>query len=329
MDTDIQTPFDWDNLPADRYDIAAKHAAQEFPKDMLHLILGTDDFEIMEHLDIELPAVEVRRMDSLTKIRLQGKPTLIHREYQLQDSYPISIARRIAGYRGQCYQQTELPIRSYVIYFRPPAGRRDPGGFFQNVDIPGQRFISEYEVIRLYELEGEPLLAARPPGLMPFLPLMQPPAGVDNVTWLQQCVATTRQLPLDTATIDNLLMSLGIFGNLAYDQETVFTIISEEDMRQSSIFQRLMEQPLEEARKEARKEALQEGRALGARETAIHSLMAVLDARFQDCNVQILKPTFEAITDLQLLDQLLRTAVQASTIDEVTQTLVQPRNNGT
>ena len=328
MDTDIQTPFDWDNLPADRYDIAAKHAAQEFPKDMLHLILGTADFEIMEHLDIELPAVEVRRMDSLTKIRLQGKPTLIHREYQLQDSYPVSIARRIAGYRGQCYQQTELPIRSYVIYFRPPAGRRDPGGFFQNADIPGQRFISEYEVIRLYELEGEPLLAARPPGLMPFLPLMQPPAGVDNVTWLQQCVETTRQLPLDTATIDNLLMSLGIFGNLAYDQETVFTIISEEDMRQSSIFQRLMEQPLEEARKKALQEGIQKGKALGARENALDNLLEVLDARFHEQDVVFYTPIFEAITDAQLLRQLHHTALRAPTFDDVMQTLKDYRNNG-
>ena len=333
MDTDIQTPFDWDNLPADRYDIAAKHAAQEFPKDMLHLILGTADFEIMEHLDIELPALEVRRMDSLTKIRLQGKPTLIHREYQLQDSYPVSIARRIAGYRGQCYQQTELPILSYVIYFRPPAGRRDPGGFFQNVDIPGQRFISEYEVIRLYELEGEPLLAARPPGLMPFLPLMQPPAGVDNVTWLQQCVETTRQLPLDTATIDNLLMSLGIFGNLAYDQETVCTIISEEDMRQSSIFQRLMEQPLEEARQKALQEGIQEGiqkgRALGVRENALDTLLEVLDARFHKQDVVLYTPIFEAITDAQLLRRLLHTALRAPTFDDVMQTLKDYRNNGT
>ena len=333
MDTDIQTPFDWDNLPADRYDIAAKHAAQEFPNDMLHLILGTDDFEIIEPLDIELPAVEVRRMDSLTKIRLEGKPTLIHREYQLQDSYPVSIARRIAGYRGQCYQQTELPILSYVIYFRPPAGRRDPGGFFQNVDIPGQRFISEYEVIRLYELDGEPLLAARLPGLMPFLPLMQPPAGVDNVTWLQQCVATTRQLPLDTATIDNLLMSLGIFGNLAYDQETVCAIISEEDMRQSSIFQRLMEQPLEEARQKALQEGIQEGiqkgRALGVRETAIDTLLEVLDARFHEQDVALYTPIFEAITDAQLLRQLHHTALRAPTFDDVMQTLKDYQNNGT
>ena len=108
-------------------------------------------------------------------------------------------------------------------------------------------------------------------------------------------------------------------------------------MKHESLLERLMEQPLaearqkarEEAREEARQEGIQKGRELGAREAAIHSLMAVLDVRFQDSNVQILKPTFEAITDLQLLDQLLLTAAQASTIEEVIRTLVQPRNNGT
>ena len=320
MENSIYTPFDWDNLPVDRYDIAAKHSARAFPKDMLRLILGTADFEIIEHLDIELPAVDVRRMDSLTKISLEGEPTLIHREYQLHDSYPISIERRIAGYRGRCAEDNELPIRSYVIYFYPPAGRRDPGGYFKNVDVPGQRFISEYEVIRLYELEGGPLLEARPPGLMPFLPLMQPPAGVDSVTWLRQCVETTRQLPLDTANIDNLLMATGIFGNLAHDSETIYTIISEEDMRQSSIFQHLMQQPLTEARQEA----LQEGIQLG-----INNLIAVLDARFQDQDVALYKPIFEAITDLQLLEQLHHTALHVPTFDDVMQTLKDYRNNGT
>ncbi len=321
MENSIYTPFDWDNLPVDRYDIAAKHAARAFPKDMLRLILGTADFEIIEHIDIELPAMDVRRMDSLTKISLEGEPTLIHREYQLHDSYPISIERRIAGYRGRCTEDNELPIRSYVIYFYPPAGRRDPGGYFKNVDVPGQRFISEYEVVRLYELEGGPLLEARPPGLMPFLPLMQPPAGVDSVTWLRQCVETTRQLPLDTANIDNLLMATGIFGNLAHDSETIYTIISEEDMRQSSIFQHLMQQPLQEAR--------QEGRELGARENSIEILIEVLDTRFDDSDVDLYKPIFEAITDAQLLRLLFRTALRVPTFDDVMQTLKDYRNNGT
>ena len=87
-------------------------------------------------------------------------------------------------------------------------------------------------------------------------------------------------------------------------------------MRQSSILQHLMQQPLQEARKE--------GIQLG-----INNLMAVLDARFQDQDVALYKPIFEAITDLQLLKQLHRTALHAPTFDDVMQTLKDYRNNGT
>ena len=100
-------------------------------------------------------------------------------------------------------------------------------------------------------------------------------------------------------------------------------------MRNSSIFQRLMEQPLIEARQEARQEGIEHGIELGERKSAVDALMVVLDVRFHDYDVQILKPTFEAITDLQHLEQLLRTAAQASTIDDITRTLVLHRNNGT
>ena len=96
-------------------------------------------------------------------------------------------------------------------------------------------------------------------------------------------------------------------------------------MRNSSIFQRLMEQPLIEARQEG----IERGIELGERKRAVDALMVVLDVRFQDYDVQILKPTFEAITDLQHLKQLLRTAAQASTIDDITRALVPHRNNGT
>ena len=96
-------------------------------------------------------------------------------------------------------------------------------------------------------------------------------------------------------------------------------------MRNSSIFQRLMQQPLTEARQEG----IERGIELGERKSAVDALMDVLDVRFQDYDVQILKPTFEAITDLQHLEQLLRTAAQASTLDDITRTLVLHRNNGT
>ena len=58
------------------------------------------------------------------------------------------------------------------------------------------------------------------------------------------------------------------------------------------------------------------------------ALIAVLDARFHEQEVALFKPTFEALTDLQLLEQLLRTAAQASTFDDVMQTLRGYQNNG-
>ena len=95
-------------------------------------------------------------------------------------------------------------------------------------------------------------------------------------------------------------------------------------MRHSSIFQRLMEQPLTEARQEG----IEQGIELGEQKRAVAALITVLYARFHDQEVHLFKPTFEALTDMQLLEQLLHTAAQASTFDDVMQTLRGYRNNG-
>ena len=100
-------------------------------------------------------------------------------------------------------------------------------------------------------------------------------------------------------------------------------------MKHESLLERLMEQPLEEARKEARQKAIQEGfqegfqegRELAARETILDNLLDVLDVRFHEQDVALYTPIFEAITDVQLLRQLYRTAVRAPTFDDVMQTL--------
>ncbi len=92
-------------------------------------------------------------------------------------------------------------------------------------------------------------------------------------------------------------------------------------MKHASLLQDLMEKPLEEARQKARKEGIQLG---------IDNLLAVLDARFDDSDVALFKPTFEALTDLQLLEQLHYTALRAPTFDDVLQTLLDyHRNNKT
>ena len=116
---------------------------------------------------------------------LDGEPALVHCEFQTSDSTHLEMARRNVGYLGRCYERYGLPIFSHAVYLRPDAGRNDPGGYVQ--DVRGYRFIVEYKVIRLIEVDGATVLKAQQPGLIPFCPLMKPPVGIDALRWIHQC----------------------------------------------------------------------------------------------------------------------------------------------
>ena len=90
----------------------------------------------------------------------------------------------MAGYIGRAIERHGLPVCSSVLYLRPNAGRRDPGHHFQ--ERPGHRILFEYKVIRLIELDGQRILEGGHAGLIPFAPLMKPPAGLESAEWLSQ-----------------------------------------------------------------------------------------------------------------------------------------------
>ena len=142
-------------------------------------------------------------MLNLLRGLLDGEEVLVHCEFQTTDSTHADMVERTVDYLGRCYGRYGLPIFSHVIYLRPNAGRNDPGGYVQ--DVPGHRLIVEYKVIRLIEVDGQSVLEAQQPGLLPFCPLMKPPEGIDALTWLNQCVETTKSLTLDAPIRNNLL----------------------------------------------------------------------------------------------------------------------------
>ena len=64
-----------------------------------------------------------------------------------------------------------------MLYFRPPAGRRDTGIYeYGHPERGGGGF--KYNVIRVYALEGEAFLDPEALGLLPFTALMKPPADL-------------------------------------------------------------------------------------------------------------------------------------------------------
>ena len=283
------------DLPHQRFDIVAKDVIHAFPEDMLAFLIQDCDIEFVEHLESDLTTVEARQMDSLMKVMLDGEEVLVHCELQTTDSRPAEMPRRNFGYLGRCYERYGLPICSHVIYLRPNAGRNDPGRYVQ--DIAGYPIIVGYKVIRLIEVEGQSVLEAQQPGLLPFCPLMKPPEGIDALTWLNQCVETTKSLSLDAPTRNNLLLDLWVMGGLVHDSDVIAHLFPEDIMQESSVYQ----------------DIIAKGVQLGTKATVIEDILQILEIRFQATESSI-KSALEAIDDLQRLKALHREAVETPTL---------------
>ena len=133
---------------------------------------------------------------------------------------------------------------------------------------------------------------------------MKPPEAMDSSGWLRECVRVADTLPMDEPDKPDYLSNLAILGGLILDYQTIREIISEETMYESSVIQHFTEQGIEQ------------GIEQGERKGVLESLVDVLESQFQHSEVQTLKPTLERIEELQYLRQLLREAVQVTSLDE-------------
>ena len=227
------------------------------------------------------------------------------------------MVQRNVGYLGRCFEIHGLPIYSHVIYMRPTAGLKDPGGYRQNV--PGYRFILEYKVIRLGELEGESLVEAPQAGLMPFAPLMKPPVGMDSVEWLRRCVQTTQELQLEAPTKGNVLVTMGFLGNVLHSPATLNAIMPRALMQESTYYHSLTK----EIRQESLEQGLQQGLQQGLNKDSNKDARKVKGrGRSMRCSGSLrpalnprprtrLKPFLETIEDSARLERLVPTAAQA------------------
>ena len=311
---------DFASLPHDRYDIVTKDALQKFPEDILQAVLERTDFQFVGFVEGEFTNVEIRRTDSLIKVLLGDELVLVHIEFQVGDSAAPEMVRRNVGYLGRCYERYGLPILSHVIYLRPNAGRNDPGGYRQ--DVPNQRIIVEYKVIRLIELEGQSVLDAQNAGLMPFAPLMKPPAGMEHLQWAIQCNETIKTLSLPTDIRSNFLVSQWVMSGLIHPNQAISSFLSEAVMQESSVYQHLLQTTGEERYQQG----LQQGTEQGARQSTMRDLFAVLEFKFDGRAVQALRPTLESVQDLQRLQELHHEALSAETFEAFVQSLETSEN---
>ena len=292
------------------YDSVSKDLIQTYPKDFIRLTLEQEDVEVLDILDTEQNTVETRHTDSLIRVLIAGEEALIHTEFQTTDD--PSMPLRMAGYIIRAIERHDLPIYSSVIYLRRSAGRRDPGHFVR--EISGHLVVIKYTVIRLSEIEGQDILDGEPSGLFPFVPLMKRPVGIDSEAWLRHCVDATNALPVDESIKIDFLGRLMILSGLEYDQTLINRILSQEGlmdaiMRESSFAQYIKQQGIEQ------------GIEQGERRSTIGAILDVLEIRFDLSEAHPLSARIAAIDDLQRLKQLLRAAIQVSSLEAFEQAL--------
>ena len=343
------------------YDSAAKHLLIELGEPLLKYLLETPDIKVLRRLDTEQQRMWARRGDSTMRMLINGEEAIAHTEGQLHDSRE-EMQFRMAGYCGYLVATYKLPVYCTVIYLHPRAGRRDPGGYTCQFG-EAHHFSVRYKVLRLNDIDGVSVLEAQEPALLPFTPLMQPPAGMDADAWLQTCVRATATAPVPAALQADLMALLGIFGSAGYSQEKIHRFIRRDLVEYSTYLQSLfaeretalteeMNQRATEANQRAteaeqraaeadrniaeanRRATEAEQRAAHAQEQAAHAqeqaahaqeqgqrhgiiegLMALLASRFDPTVVKALRPTFENVTELEHLTQLLRAAGQAPTLE--------------
>ncbi len=299
---------------AQSYDNAAKYMMVEHSQAFAEFIVGHSNITVLEKLQTEEPTLKSHQNDSTLKGQLGNETVILHTEVQTDDSRK-PMCYRVAGYNGFLTHLHEMPIYSNVLYLHPKAGRKDEG-YYAYKGL-GYAFTLRYKVIKLIEIEGEPILEAQLPGLLPFTPLMKPPEGINPNHWLERCIDVTASAHTDKHTRDTLLAALGVFGGLIYEPQLIKRLLPEGIMQESPFFQLY----IQEATEKGHKAGLEQGLEQGERKGTIESIIALLAMQFNTEAVESLKPALESIDDLQDLRQLLLTIPQSESLEAFMQSL--------
>ena len=251
-----------------KYDSVSKFVMFEYTEDIAKLILGNVKIVVLNKFATEHLTLKTHHNDGTFEVQLpDGTPFILHIEVQTHDSQkPMPL--RIAAYQGLLLHEYEHPVYSCVIYLHPNAGRTDTGYYAYQVNEGEYRI--RYKVIRLIEIDGQAILKAQDPGLLPLTPLMKPSDQVDANGWLDECVNAIRTANITPSVRDELLAAAAIFGGLVYNPQQIKQRIPEAIMRESSVVQSYMEeakvQGHQEGLQKGRQEGLQEGRQEGLQE---------------------------------------------------------------
>ena len=224
------------------FDNVCKFLAENFSTDFATWLLG-EPISLTELSPKEL-SLEPIRADAL--ILLQSDNKILHLEFQTQPDAEIPF--RMLDYRVRGYRRfPEKEMYQVVIYLN----RTNSELVYQNT-FSLTCTHHEFKVIRLWE--QPPKVFLENPGLLPFAVL----SGTENPENLLNRVAREINDISDNRTQSNVIASTAILASLVLGKDFIRRILRSDIMRESPMYQDILQEGREEGRVEGKAEALQE-----------------------------------------------------------------------
>ncbi len=229
------------------FDNLCKLLSEKHPSRFAKWVLGSEQLSV-KVLEKEL-SIEPIRADSVTFLRLQRR--ILHLEFQIRLKSEPPLNLRMLDYWVRLYRLYRVPITQVIVLLLPPA----EGTIIETVfEVESTRH--EYRVIRLWEEDPTPLL--NDPALLPLAAL----ATSTSPEVLLRDVAQ-RVTQLDPEIRSEVSSYAQILAGLKFEKRFIKQIFQEGMMRESVIYQDILQEGRVEGKVEGREEGKVEGREEG------------------------------------------------------------------
>ena len=280
------------------FDNVCKLLAEKYPLDFARWLLPEEP-QSVKVLKTEL-SIEPIRADFVTFLKSENQ--ILHIEFQTLSTSRKPIPLRVIDYYIRLKRlYTECTIIQVVIFLQETEDKNAFINVYQDVNTTHY-----YQVIRMWE--QDPVLFLNNPALLPLAPLTRTNAPQDLLSQVAESVAKIEEIEIKR----DIVACTEILAGLRFEKKLISQLLREDIMRESVIYQDILQKGEEKGRKEGEKRGEQRGRELGEQRTIIRLLnrrFGELDSSLVDrittLNIEKLDNLADALLDFSNINNLV------------------------
>jgi predicted transposase/invertase (TIGR01784 family) len=221
------------------FDNCCKLLAEKYPEQFATWLLGEPTLTV-EVLKTELP-IEPIRADSVILLQMQSQ--ILHIEFQVKLESEPPLPLRFLDYWVRLYQLYRVPIVQVLVLLRPPAA----GTEIESAFVLGTTR-HEYRVVKIWE--QDPAIFLNNPALLPLAFLAATASSEDLLERTATGVGK-----IESESIRREISGYAqLMAGLRFDKKLIYQVFREDMMRESVIYQDILQQGEQKGRQEGRQE---------------------------------------------------------------------------